>query len=114
VWGHAPVNVVSCSINGAPARPMHLAQDQWEFKWDSSKVPDGVHKISVRATCEGAEAEDAISVLVSQGGHYTPPARSPIDYENAIGAYPAKGILGTQLGPNENGTKGPWPSWRGR
>jgi hypothetical protein len=44
---------------------------------------------------------------------YTPPPRSPIDYENAIGAYPAKGILGTQLGPNQNGTKGPWPSWRG-
>lgn len=40
--------------------------------------------------------------------------RSSVDHENAIGAYPVKGIPGTELGPNEKGTKGPWPSWRGR
>ncbi len=39
---------------------------------------------------------------------------SKADEDNAIGAYPNKGILGTRLGPNKNGTKGPWPSWRDR
>jgi Icc protein len=113
-WGNRPINRATCSIDGAPAQPMQSARARWELQWDSSEVPDGVHQISVRVVCERADAEDTISVLVNQDGRYTPPKRSPIDYENVIGAYPGKCILGTQLGPNQNGTKGPWPSWRGR
>lgn len=37
-----------------------------------------------------------------------------VDIENTVGPWPEKGVLGTQLGPNENGGKGPWPSWRSR
>jgi 3',5'-cyclic-AMP phosphodiesterase len=48
---------------------------------------------------------DTISVLTSQSGHYDAPARKPGDSVNAIGAYPEKGLLGTQLGPNRNGRK---------
>lgn len=33
------------------------------------------------------------------------PAGSPIDEENAIGAWKERDILGTQLGPNKNGKK---------
>ena len=40
------------------------------------------------------------------------PARRPVDYENALGEWPEKHILGTQLGPNENGH--PWPPHRKR
>ena len=109
VWGKRLRGELTCSIDGGRPRKMRQAQDHWELRWDSTEVPDGVHQISFGAD---GEAGDTISVLVNQSGRYTPPHRSPIDYENVIGAYPVKCILGTQLGPNENGTKGPWPSWR--
>jgi predicted phosphodiesterase len=114
VWNRVPVSAVTCSIDGAPEQPMQqLAGDHWQFDWDSRSTGDGTRSISVRVHSGGSnEAIDTISVLVNQSGYYVVPEKSVIDYENAIGAYRAKGILGTQLGPNENGTRGPWPSWR--
>ncbi len=114
VWGDVSVPGVTFSIDGSARQKMNLANGSWEIEWNSSEVPDGTHRISVRATGDNSEAEDEISVVVSQSGYYTPPQRSVVDYENTIGAYPGKCLLGTQLGPNENGTKGPWPSWRGK
>lgn len=112
IWGSV-LSGVSCSIDEARAQSMELVGNSWEFQWDSSVVTDGPHRISVRAEASAAqEMCDEIVVLVNQSGHYTAPHRSSVDYENAIGAYPLKGILGTELGPNEKGTKGPWPSWR--
>jgi 3',5'-cyclic-AMP phosphodiesterase len=114
-WGDAPVRAVMCSIDGATPQPMQFVQERWEIPWNSHEAPDGIHRLRVEAvTDDGHRAHDEISVLVNQAGDYEPPRRSAIDYENTIGAYPGKGILGTQLGPNENGTKGPWPSWRGQ
>ncbi|MDQ2774269.1 MAG: metallophosphoesterase [Acidobacteriota bacterium] len=113
VWGSTMVAAVTCSIDNAPEQAMEYAHGHWNVNWDSSQVPDGIHPVVVRVIQQGAGASDEISILVNQAGHYTQPPRSDVDYENSIGAYPAKGILGTQLGPNENGTKGPWPSWRG-
>jgi hypothetical protein len=54
----------------------------------------------------GAFAEDVVTALSNQSGRYIPPSRFQGDDGNAIGAYPEKGILGTQLGPNKNGR--PW------
>ena len=93
---------------------MEYTSGRWTLQWNSATVTDGSHRIQVRVTEVSVQARDELSVLVNQGGRYTSPSRSAIDYENTIGAYPAKCILGTQLGPNENGTKGPWPSWRGK
>ncbi len=113
VWGAAPGTTVTCSIGGAPHQSMRFAQGRWHLEWNSSAVPDGLYRIEVCATNRGnGNAQDEISVLVSQTGKYIAPQRSSTDYDNAIGAYPAKGVLGTELGPNEQGTKGPWPSWR--
>jgi Icc protein len=112
IWDSIPAKIVTCSIDDGSLEPMRFAQGHWEFNWDSSRASNGIHQICVRANHESGEAEDRIPVLVSQDGRYTRPERSDIDYENAIGADPVKCILGTQLGPNENGTKGPWPSWR--
>ena len=112
VWGNLPAQTVTCSIDGALTKTMSFINGSWEFNWNSYEVPDGVHQLSVRAICGNTEVEDRISVVVSQDVYYTAPKRRAIDYENSIGCYPGKGILGTQLGPNKNGTKGPWPSWR--
>ena len=112
IWGDVS-GCATCSIDNAPEQPMELVGDLWQMQWDSSGVPDGQHRIRVRTKASQGEY-DEIEVMVSQNGQYTSPPRSPIDYENAIGSYPVKGILGTELGPNEKGSKGPWPSWRSK
>lgn len=69
-------------------------------------------RVSLRAAYEDGQAHDEIFVLVNQDCQYNPPKRSAVDCESEIAAYPAKCLFGTQPGPNENGTKGPWPAWR--
>lgn len=100
VWGgtdRASLHV-TCTVDRAPARSMTCTRGIWQCDWNSRELADGTHRISVRAVYEEREVSDEISVLVNQSGRSTPPARSTLDYENAIGAYPSKGILGAQLG----------------
>jgi Icc protein len=81
----------------------------WSGELHSAGFADGVCQPTVRAlTRSGSRAEDSIPALVSRDGKYDGVPRKPVDYENALGAWPEKHILGTQLGPNENGRA--WPS----
>lgn len=113
IWGANPIESVICRVDGLGSFPMENSHGHWQFTLDTQTIAYGVHSLVVEATtCDGRRASDEISILVSQSGQYTARSRSTIDYENGIGSYPGKGILGTQLGPNKNGTKGPWPSWR--
>jgi hypothetical protein len=115
VWGSSSLHSVVCSIDQAAAQPMQLRENCWEVNWNSQSVADGRHSVVVMAeTWEGRQASDEISILVNQAGYYHSPPRREIDYENVIGPYETKGILGTELGPNEKGTKGSWPSWRAK
>jgi 3',5'-cyclic-AMP phosphodiesterase len=67
---------------------------------------NGVHRVTVQVqSADGRTGTDTISVLTNQSGRYAAPSRRPGDHSNAIGAFPEKGILGTQLGPNKNGRK---------
>lgn len=115
IWGSSSLTSVVCSVDQAAPQPMQLRDHYWELRWDSHSVADGRHSVLVAAeTSDGRQATDQISILVNQAGYYDPPPRHETDYENAIGPYETKGILGTELGPNEKGTKGPWPSWRAK
>jgi Icc protein len=77
----------------------------WGCAWESFAAPNGVHRITVEVqSADGRTAADS-STLTNQSGRYQAPPRRPGDDSNAIGAYPEKGILGTQLGPNKNGRK---------
>jgi 3',5'-cyclic-AMP phosphodiesterase len=116
VWDEGGVRLVVASINDNPSKAMYQSNrgPYWSFLWNSARVCDGEHVITVCAVnYQDQIAEDRITVLVNQSGAYDPPLRNPRDEDNAIGAYPNKKILGTRLGPNKKGTKGPWPSWRG-
>jgi hypothetical protein len=113
VWDREPVRSVVFVVGKGRERKLELVDGIWTGKWNSAELADGVHRLSIRAeTIDGRRTSDTISILVNQSGEYREPVRHPVDYENAIGAYPEKCILGTQLGPNDNGTKGPWASWR--
>lgn len=67
----------------------------WAADWDSTQIADGEHLLTVTASSRTGNATDRITVLVNQ-----------------LGEWREKHILGTQLGPNENGRH--WPSRRGR
>ncbi|KWV57626.1 hypothetical protein AS156_38600 [Bradyrhizobium macuxiense] len=105
-WDALGIVSAMCRVDSGPWRPMRRIGTSagWCCAWDSSGSADGVHRLTVRVrTVDGREASDAISVLTSQLGHHEMHQCRPGDEANAIGAYPEKGILGTQLGPNKNG-----------
>jgi 3',5'-cyclic-AMP phosphodiesterase len=107
-WAANGIDSAKCRIDDRPWQPMWQVGSgpMWSRIWNSSEVADGPHDITVLARCaDGRIAADTISVLTSQSGCYQAPQRQPGDNANAIGAYPSKGLLGTQLGPNKNGRK---------
>jgi Icc protein len=113
VWGDA-IESVDLSIDGQELVPMEPAGGcDWRGIWESTRVSNGSHIVTVTArTSNGRIAEDRIAAFVHQRGEHKPLTRHAVDYDNALGAWPEKHILGTQLGPNENGRH--WPSRRER
>jgi len=108
IWGNHPESSVTAQVDNSPAIPMDAADQSavWCCEWDSTIVADGTHEVRVSVRDSDVDsAVDRIRVLVSQSGLYQAPARQKTDLDNTIGAYPEKGILGTQLGPNKNGRK---------
>lgn len=68
-------------------------------------LADGVYPLTVAVTGQdGQTAEDSIRVVLGAFA-YSPPKRSDRDQDNAAAAWPERGLLGTQLGPNKNGRK---------
>jgi len=113
VWAETMTGVM-LSADNAQQQPMHPVEPGiWTAGWDSTTVADGPHSLTVKTRTNNSHtAVDTITVCVDRQGQYHEPRRSPIDYENATGPWPEKHILGTQLGPNENGRH--WPSKRER
>jgi Icc protein len=68
-------------------------------------LPDGVYLLSVSVEdTDGDAAEDSIRMVLGASA-YKSPERCARDQDNAIEAWPERGLLGTQLGPNKNGRK---------
>ena len=113
VWG-PNVAKVTVSIDGGLMEPLSPFDDcTWFRAWDSTRLQDGSHELMVMAeAADGRTGSDRIVAHVNQKGRYGPPPRRFADRENTIGAWPEKHILGTRLGPNENGHR--WPSRRER
>jgi 3',5'-cyclic-AMP phosphodiesterase len=104
---------VMMAIDGNPVQSLNATDAcTWATEWDSTRTGEGLHVLSVTATVSASQTTDSISILVNQRGAYTPPVRHALDYETTLGEWPEKHILGTQLGPNENGRH--WPSRRQR
>jgi 3',5'-cyclic-AMP phosphodiesterase len=79
----------------------------WQASLDIDRLPDGTNQLTAHFEDEHRKsAHDTIRVVLNpSSGQWKPATRSPVDNENAIGAWPEHGILGTQLGPNKNGRK---------
>lgn len=98
IWGAQGVASATLQIDGQAPRPLSRigTTPMWSARWDSTKVGDGDHQMTVTVQdSQGTASQDKITVLVHQSGAYQPSRRNSGDQGNSIGAYPGKGLLGT-------------------
>ncbi len=105
-WSSKPIAKAEARLAQTSPVPMHPCSGSqvWEATMPSDEVSPGVHSLKVLITdTDGSTATDEIQVLIrSERPLRTRAAR---DQDNALEAWPAHGLLGTQLGPNKNGRK---------
>lgn len=105
-FSSADIHSVVAHLEEASFSLVRIAGSQvWETVVPAGTLRDGIHTLSVTLSdAEGHEAKDTIRIVMGQSA-YHPPARKQRDQDNAIEAWPERGLLGTQLGPNKNGKK---------
>jgi 3',5'-cyclic AMP phosphodiesterase CpdA len=95
-----PAETVAYRIDDGPWQPMTRPEGERcheaEVTW-----PEGAQAIAVRASDAGAEDTDVIEPARDPDG--LPSSRGIGSDADAGGAWEARGLLGTQLGPNRNG-----------
>jgi 3',5'-cyclic-AMP phosphodiesterase len=105
-WGETPVRNARANLGNKMLQLLQFPGTQvWAGEMDRGDLPDGVHPLSVTIEdSDGRIAEDSIRVVL--GASACPSRqRAKRDQDNAIPAWPERGLLGTQLGPNKNGRK---------
>ncbi|TGD93435.1 metallophosphoesterase family protein [Methylobacterium nonmethylotrophicum] len=95
-----PAETVECRIDDGPwqrmTRPEGGRCHEAELDW-----PAGARAVAVRAMSAGAEDTDLIEPATDASA--LPTSRGIGSDADALGAWPGRGLLGTQLGPNRNG-----------
>jgi len=117
VWDDRGVASAVYQIDNGTSLPLTRigATQMWSAPFNSTKVTDGDHRITVTAKGAGGNvAEDKIAILVSQSGAYQPPQRVPGADNNSIGIYAEKGLLGTTRGGKGRGGPGRPRGGKGR
>jgi hypothetical protein len=111
-WGQE-IAFVNLRVDGGEAlRMFPLGDAGWSTYWDAARA--GLHCLTVEAyDRNGRTTTDAVRVLVNRAADYRLPTCRALDFENALGAWPEKHILGTQLGPNRNGRQSSTREQRG-
>jgi Icc protein len=105
-WSDPPIKTIIARLGGREIALCPVSgSNVWQVEADRGGFADGVHQLTVTAKDEdGRVAEDNIRMVVGASA-YAVPRRSERDQDNAIKAWPERGLLGTQLGPNKNGRK---------
>ena len=104
VFSASPVKSIEAEYLGATV-PLVQVQGSSVYQAEVPAGNVGVHSLAVMLVDEaGGEAKDMISVVVG-GAAFKPSPRQERDQDNAVEAWPERGLLGTQLGPNKNGRK---------
>ncbi|GJE61369.1 metallophosphoesterase family protein [Methylobacterium trifolii] len=101
VFGPARIAACEFSIDGSPWRAMGRAEGDRRF---GARVdwPAGARRLTVRVTdAEGGTDEDVVEPAAELGAR--PTSKGIGSDADAVGAWPEKGLVGTQLGPNRNG-----------
>lgn len=101
VLGAAGIARCECSLDGGPWQPMARGAGErlYRVRLDGAA---GARRIAVRAwDAEGGLDEDAVEP--AREGASPPVSKGVGSDADALGSWPEKGLLGTQLGPNRNG-----------
>jgi 3',5'-cyclic-AMP phosphodiesterase len=78
----------------------------WQADLNVGNLAGGIYPLGVELTDEeGKTGRDEIRSAVNSPSTAKPELRAGLDRHNVVGAWPERGILGTQLGPNKNGRK---------
>jgi 3',5'-cyclic-AMP phosphodiesterase len=105
-WANADIKSAVTTLEGHTTPMSQISQSNvWQVELERGALIDGVYKLTVAiADQNGQTAEDSIRLVLGASA-YQSPERSERDHNNAIEAWPQRGLLGTQLGPNKNGRK---------
>ncbi len=105
-WSTVSVRSVVASLGENCVQLSRIAESQvWQGELQDRSLSDGVHTLAVEMTDEaGKQATDEIRIVVGNAAYHAP-RRAERDQDNAIEAWPERGLLGTQLGPNKFGRK---------
>lgn len=104
VFSAAGVKSIEVDFAGMTV-PLVQIEGSHVYEADLSSGPEGIYPLTARLIdTAGAQAKDEIHVVVGRAAFH-PPARRKRDQDNAVEAWPERGLLGTQLGPNKNGKK---------
>ena len=106
VWGKVSIRSVTAILDDQRVALRNLPGSAvWEEILDGKSLATGIHRLRVEAQdVEGHLAHDEIRMVFGRSA-YKAQVRAERDQDNAIGAWPERGLLGTQLGPNKNGRK---------
>ncbi len=101
-WGEAKVAEATAHHHGQ-THPMKRVNDSHVWEGDVPTPHEGTHSLKVCfRDVDGKITSDEIRIAV---GQRTERKFEERDQDNALGAWPEHGLLGTQLGPNKNGKK---------
>jgi 3',5'-cyclic-AMP phosphodiesterase len=105
-WANGQIRKVDASLGGQDVPMSQISESNvWQVDLERGSLADGVYQLTVAATDEnGQTAEDSIRLVLGASA-YKSQRRSERDQDNAVEAWPERGLLGTQLGPNKNRRK---------
>jgi Icc protein len=105
-WGKVPIENAVAVLEGQTVELAKFPMSNvWHGELHRSNVPDGVYSLTVSVEdAHGQSAEDRIRLVLGASA-YKLPKRSERDQDNTVEAWPERGLLATQLGPNKNGRK---------
>jgi hypothetical protein len=101
VWSEAAVEQVTAHLQDRQLALRQIdASNIWQGEFERDSLADGIYELTVTA----GTASDTIRIVLGASAYKATP-RQPRDQDNALAAWPERGLLGTQLGPNKNGRK---------
>ncbi len=101
-WGRSEVVEATARLDGHTL-PLHRVKRSQVWEAELPPIPEGVYPLLV--TMRDANGETATDEIRIVSGDVAAREIAERDQDNALGAWPEHGLVGTQLGPNKNGRK---------
>jgi 3',5'-cyclic-AMP phosphodiesterase len=105
-WTMAKIGSVVATLEGGTVPMSQIPQSNvWQGDLKRGSRADGIYTLTVVATDQNGQTAEGSIRSVPGASASKAPERSKRDQDNVVAAWPERGLLGTQLGPNKNGRK---------